>query len=240
MNEDTRPLAAATRPCALPSRSPTTQHRRFRRSCLGLTSRTPVLDRRSSLPNRVGRKNTVRNLRLIHLIDGEIDDRRNVQLKGRMTMLATRTSRKNAKRLSNVTLTDNDAFDVDTVSPHDKDALRVVAENMGTQDRLPSLIRGAARSRDLCEVHRCAARESIRAARSAKKTGNGISYREYMKAALDARRRASECHRFARECEERANALIMAGCSPRAEVSTTQSVIPPDTSHGLFPKWTER
>jgi hypothetical protein len=155
-------------------------------------------------------------------------------------MLATRTSRKNAKRLSNVTLTDNDAFDVDTVSPHDKDALKMVAENMGTQDRLPSLSRGAARSRDFCEIHRCAARESILAARSAKKTGNGISYREHMKAALDARRRATECHRFARECEERAHALIMAGCSPRAEVSTTQNAIPADTSHGLFPESIDR
>lgn len=140
-------------------------------------------------------------------------------------MLATRNIRKKAKRLSDVAITDNDAFDVDTVSPHDKDALRVISEKMGAQDRLPSLIRGAARSRDFCEVHRCAARESIRAARSAKQRGNGASYRDYLNSARDARRRASECSQFARECEDRANALIMAGGSPREEISSTREAI---------------
>lgn len=156
-------------------------------------------------------------------------------------MLATHTIRKNRKQSpSHVTLTQSDDFEVDTVSPHDKDALRAVSEKLETRDRLPSLIRGAARSRDLCEVHRCVARQSISAARSAKKVGNAASYRDYLKTARDARRRASECRHFARECEERANALIMAGRSPRADLPSTQDAIPPDSGHDLPAKSIER
>ena len=155
-------------------------------------------------------------------------------------MLATRNNRKNAKRFSEVTLTDNDAFEVHTVSPHDKDAVAAISEKMGSQDRLPSLIRGAARSRDLCEVHRCAAREAVRYARSAKNLGNGISYRNYLESARDARRKANECYQFARECENRANALIMAGCSARKESSSTEEAIAQDTSRDCPAESVER
>jgi len=142
-----------------------------------------------------------------------------------MTVLATRNNRKKTRRFSDVTLTDSDTFEIDTVSPHDKDAVRAVSEQMISQDRLPSLIRGAARSRDLCEVHRCAAREAVSAARSAKQLGNGTAYRDYLESARDARRRANECRQFARECENRANALIMAGRSRQEEFSSAQEVI---------------
>lgn len=151
-------------------------------------------------------------------------------------MLVTRNIRKKARRRSEVTLTDNDAFEADTVSPHDKDALKLVAEKWGIQDRLPNLIRGAARSRDLCEVHRCVVRESIRAARSVKAVGNGASYRDYLKTARDARRRAGECHRFARECEERANALITAGSSSPAKCPADQDAKAPSAAPFLFSK----
>lgn len=137
-------------------------------------------------------------------------------------MLATRSIRKGVKRRFTVALTDNDAFEADTVSPHDREALNVIAEKWGMQDRLPNLIRGAARSRDLCDVHRCVALESIRAARSAKKLGNCLSYREYLRTALDARRRASECYHFARQCEERANTLIAAGSALGSDCLPTQ------------------
>lgn len=155
-------------------------------------------------------------------------------------MLATRNTKKSVKRLSNVTLTDNDAFEPDTVSPHDKEGLKVVSENMGTQDRIPSLIRGAARSRDLCEVHRCTARESIRAAKSAKRAGNGTSYRDHLKIALDARRQAAECRQFARECEDRANALILAGCSHPTEIQPTQEALASDTGRNCLAEAIER
>lgn len=151
-------------------------------------------------------------------------------------MLATRNIRKKARRFSEVTLTGNDAFEADTVSPHDRDALKMVAEKWGIQDRLPNLIRGAARSRDLCEVHRCVVRESVRAARSARILGNGASYRDHLKTARDARRRAGECHRFARECEERANALITAGSSSPADCSADQDAKAPNASPFLLPK----
>ena len=180
------------------------------------------------------------SLRLIHLIDGEIRNRRDVQLKGRKTMLATRNIRKKAKRFAGVNLTDSEAFEADTVSPHDRDALKVVAEKWGIQDRLPSLIRGAARSRDLCEVHRCVARESIRAARSAKELGNGVSYRDYLKTATDARRRASECHHFARQCEDRAHALITAGSSSPPDFACAQEAIASDAESFLPPNSIKR
>jgi hypothetical protein len=153
-----------------------------------------------------------------------------------MTMLATRNIRKKTRRRSGVTLTDNDVFEADTVSPHDRDALKLVAEKWGIQDRLPNLIRGAARSSDLYEVHRCVVRESIRAARSAKAAGNGASYRDYLKTARDARRRAGECHRFARECEERANALITAGSSSPADCSADQDAKAANPAPFLFSK----
>ena len=149
-------------------------------------------------------------------------------------MLPGRNIRKKARQRAQVTLTDNDAFEADTVSPHDRDALKMVAEKWGIQDRLPNLIRGAARSRDLCEVHRCVVRETLRAARSARELGNGASYRDYLKTARDARRRAGECHRFARECEERANALITAGSSFPAEYSINQDANTSNTAPFLF------
>ncbi len=148
-------------------------------------------------------------------------------------MLATRDIGKKARRRSEVTITGNDAFEADTVSPHDRDALKMVAEKWGIQDRLPNLVRGAARSRDLCEVHRCVVRESVRAARSAKAVGNGVSYRDYLKTARDARRRAGECHRFARECEERANALITAGSISPPDCSADQEAKAPNETRSI-------
>lgn len=155
-------------------------------------------------------------------------------------MLATRTIRKKTKRRTDVTLTDNDIFDVDTISPHDTDALRAIAEQLGTHDRIPNLIRGAARSRDLCDVHDCAARESLRAARCARESGDTVSYRVSLKTAKDARRRVKECRQFARECEDRANALIMAGSASREDGSSSHEATTPDATSGLPPKSVER
>ena len=50
-------------------------------------------------------------------------------------MLATRNIRKKAKRYSDVTLTDNDRFEADTVSPHDKDAIKVKVKDHVMYDK---------------------------------------------------------------------------------------------------------
>lgn len=155
-------------------------------------------------------------------------------------MLATRTTRRTVKCRAGVTLTDNETFEVDTVSPHDKEALKVVAAKEGSQEMIPNLLRGAARSRDLCEVHRCVARESIRAARHAKELGNTRSYRENMQTAVDARRRAGECRQFSRECEERANALIMAGSSAPGDTPSAEEPKTPGAVTDCSPTSIER
>jgi hypothetical protein len=155
-------------------------------------------------------------------------------------MLATRNIRKKAKRYSDVTLTDNDRFEADTVSPHDKEAIKAVAETWGTQDRIPNLIRGAARSRDLCEVHRCVVREALRAARSAKTIGHLASYRDHLNTARDARRKAGECYRFARQCQERANALIAAGSSPRPGHGSAREAMIPGMESNTSPEQLDR
>jgi hypothetical protein len=105
------------------------------------------------------------------------------------------------------------AVQPDTVSPHDKEALATLYRHW-EQVRLPNLIRGAARSRDLAEVHKGIARDSIRAARAARRQRDEPTYLEHLGTAREAHGKARECYRFARQCERKAEAIILSdGCS---------------------------
>ncbi len=105
-------------------------------------------------------------------------------------------------------LTTADAFQPDTVSPHDHVALAGVHWDMDV--RLPNLIRGAARSRHLATQHKRAAWQMICAARSARQAGDAVMQRDHLEDAIRAQRLASECDRFARRCEREANAIAVA------------------------------
>ena len=101
----------------------------------------------------------------------------------------------------------------DTVSPHDKEALEMLYRHW-EEVRLPNLIRGAARSRDLAEVHKGIARDSIRAARAARQQWDESTYFAHLGNARDAHEKARECYRFARQCEDKAQSIILSGgCS---------------------------
>jgi hypothetical protein len=105
------------------------------------------------------------------------------------------------------------AVQPDTVSPHDKEALETLSRHW-EEVRLPNLIRGAARSRDLAQVHRSIARDFIAAARAARRQHDETSYLGHLGSARDAHGKARECIRFARQCERRAEAAILSGsCS---------------------------
>ncbi len=96
----------------------------------------------------------------------------------------------------------------DTVSPHDKEALELLYRHW-EEVRLPNLIRGAARSRDLAEVHKGIAQESIRAARLARQQRDEPAYLKHLSNVHDAHSKARECYRFARHCERKAEAVIL-------------------------------
>ena len=101
----------------------------------------------------------------------------------------------------------------DTVSPHDKEALEMLYRHW-EEVRLPNLIRGAARSRDLAEVHKGIARDSIRTARVARRQMDEASYLKHLGVVREAHGKARECYRFARQCERKAEAIILSGgCS---------------------------
>ncbi len=105
------------------------------------------------------------------------------------------------------------AVQPDTVSPHDSEALAALARHWD-QVRLPNLIRGAARSRDLAGVHRGVAREAIRAARAARARFDDEACRSHRETAHDALAKARQCLHFARRCERKAQAIILSeGCS---------------------------
>ncbi len=128
-------------------------------------------------------------------------------------MLGTLIGFGNIDRMSYSHLALTAGVQPDTVSPHDKEALEALARHWD-EVRLPNLIRGAARSRDLGEVHRGVARQSIQAARAARRQGDETTYLENLKIARDALCKARECYRFARQCEGKAQAVILTGgCS---------------------------
>ena len=105
-------------------------------------------------------------------------------------------------------LTTAAAFQPDTVSPHDHAGLASTDWNM--EVRLPNLIRGAARSRQLATQHKRAAWHLICAARRARQTGDLVVQRDQLDNAIRAQRLASECDAFARRCEREANAIAVA------------------------------
>ena len=107
-------------------------------------------------------------------------------------------------------LTTAEAFTPDSVSPLDTDALAVVAANWDMEVRLPNLIRGAARSRKLAELHKRAAWSHLREAQVAREIGDAPLRRGSLKDASTAVRRASACVVFARRCEVEANAIATA------------------------------
>jgi hypothetical protein len=105
-------------------------------------------------------------------------------------------------------LTNAAAFQPDTVSPHDHAALANVHWDMDV--RLPNLIRGAARSRQLAAQHKRAAWQLICAARSARHRGDAVMQQDYLEDAIREQQLASECDGFARRCEREANAIAVA------------------------------
>jgi hypothetical protein len=129
-------------------------------------------------------------------------------------MLGTHTGFGKIGRMTFSHLALTAAVQPDTVSPHDKEALDLLYRHW-EEVRLPNLIRGAARSRDLAEVHKGIARDSIAAARTARQQRDEPAYLKHLGDARDAHDKARECYRFARQCERRAQAIILAGgCSP--------------------------
>ena len=104
----------------------------------------------------------------------------------------------------------------DTVSPHDKEALELLYRHW-EEVRLPNLIRGAARSRDLAEVHKGIARESITAARAARQERHESAYLKHLSNVRHAHGKARECYRFARQCERKAQAIVLSGCCSTME-----------------------
>ena len=128
-------------------------------------------------------------------------------------MLGTYTGFGNIGRMSYSHLALTAGVQPDTVSPHDKEALETLALHWD-EVRLPNLIRGAARSRDLAQVHRGVARAAIRAARGAREQRDEPGYFKHLETARDALGKARECYRFARQCERKARATILSGgCS---------------------------
>jgi hypothetical protein len=105
-------------------------------------------------------------------------------------------------------LTTAAAFQPDTMSPHDHAALANVHWDMDV--RLPNLIRGAARSRQLAAQHKRAAWQLVRAARSARHRGDTLLQEDYLDDAIREQHLASECDGFARRCEREANAIAVA------------------------------
>lgn len=105
-------------------------------------------------------------------------------------------------------LTTAAAFQPDTVSPHEHAGLASVHWEMDV--RLPNLIRGAARSRQLAAQHKRAAWQMICAARSARQAGDAVMQRDHLDDAIRAQRLASKCDSFARRCEREANAIAVA------------------------------
>ncbi len=97
----------------------------------------------------------------------------------------------------------------DGVSPHDADAIRRLGESWDLQDQLPSLVRGASQSRHLADEHQYSARQFVRQARAALAQGDWPLYRSHLENAREARRKAWECYRFARQCERRADAIAV-------------------------------
>jgi hypothetical protein len=119
------------------------------------------------------------------------------------------------RRVAEFRLTGPARFRLDTVSPHDQDALAVFATDGNLHIELPNLFRGAVQSRRLAEEHRYAAREFISAARAAHEHGDMPAYRDHLDSARQARRRAYRCYQFARQCERRADAIaISSGFHP--------------------------
>jgi hypothetical protein len=128
-------------------------------------------------------------------------------------MLATHTGFGKIGRMTFSHLALTATLQPDTVSPHDKEALESLSRHWD-EVRLPNLIRGAARSRDLAQVHKSIARDSIAAARAARRQRDQTSYLEHLGNARDAHTKARECIRFARQCERKAEAVILTGgCS---------------------------
>ena len=128
-------------------------------------------------------------------------------------MLGTHTGFGKIGRMTFSHLALTAAVQPDTVSPHDKEALELLHRHWG-EVRLPNLIRGAARSRDLAEVHKAIARDSITAARAARRQRDEPAYLKHLDNVRDAHDKARECYRFARQCERKAQAIILSGgCS---------------------------
>jgi hypothetical protein len=128
-------------------------------------------------------------------------------------MLATHAGFGKIGRMTLSHLAPTSAVQPDTVSPHDKEALETLYRHW-EEVRLPNLIRGAARSRDLAQVHKGIARDSIAAARAARLRRDESSYLEHLGNARDAHSKARECIRFARQCECKAEtAILSGGCS---------------------------
>jgi hypothetical protein len=113
------------------------------------------------------------------------------------------------RRVAEMHLTGPAHFRIDTVSPHDPDALAILADAGNVQIELPSLFRAAVQSRRLAEEHRSAAREFVSAARTAHEHGNLPAYRDHLDNARQAHRQADRCYQFARQCERRADAIAV-------------------------------
>jgi hypothetical protein len=105
-------------------------------------------------------------------------------------------------------LTTAAAFQPDTASPLDHASLANVHWDMDV--RLPNLIRGAARSRQLATQHKRAAWQLLHAARSARYRGDAVLQEDYLDDAIREQHLASQCDGFARRCEREANAIAVA------------------------------
>jgi hypothetical protein len=128
-------------------------------------------------------------------------------------MLGTNTGFGKIGRMTFSHLALTAAVQPDTVSPHDKEALELLNRHW-EEVRLPNLIRGAARSRDLAEVHKGIARDSIAAARAARQQRDEPAYIKHLSNVREAHGKARECYRFARQCERKAQAILLSGgCS---------------------------
>lgn len=107
-------------------------------------------------------------------------------------------------------LTTTDVFRPDTISPLDADALADCEADWDMTGRLPHLIRGAAHSRRLADLHKRAARSHLRAARAARELCDAMIHRDHMTDGSSALRRASACVVYARRCEREAHAIAIA------------------------------
>lgn len=107
-------------------------------------------------------------------------------------------------------LTTAEAFRPDTVSPLDADGVDALSDTWSMEVRLPDLIRGAANSRRLADMHKRSAWENLRAAQVAREIGDAVLHRDHLEDGAAAVRRASACVVFARRCEREANAIAIA------------------------------